>query len=177
MIEARTRIRAPLDQAAEVLRDDPGAVIPGEQQDEREFSTRLATPVGATVVHQEVNLQIGTVTAVSADEMAAPLSWQPVAHERLLPDFDGRLSVRVDPHGDREIVLRGIYEVPLGAVGRFGDSLIGRRVARYSVSDLLGRLAERLDREVDRRMATVSSAPAPYPVELSEHPGPETRIG
>lgn len=175
-VEATTRLRAPLTRVREVLHDDPGraladAVVP-EERSRRVVPVELAVDVGSTAaVEHEVLVQLGTLSA-RGDEVVVPLSWKPIGHERLLPDFDGSLVARVDDDGHTQLVLGGVYDIPFGAVGRFGDSLVGRRVARRSLASLLERVAGRLDAEVDRRAEDFSWRPAPYPVDLREGAGP-----
>lgn len=163
-----------------MLREDPCCCVTDaagpEERRQRRFLAPLSAPVGSgTVVQQEVSVEIGTVTF---DEGTArvPISWQPVAHERLLPDFEGVLSVESDEEGNTRLALRGTYSVPLGPVGRFGDALIGRRIARRSASDLLEQMAGRLDRAVDRRAKTSVRSPVPYPVDMRELHGLEHQL-
>lgn len=180
-IEASTRLRAPIGAALAMLRSDPGCLVTdGARPDERRlrrFSTAVSAPVVAgAVVQQDVSIELGTVQD-SGETVTVPLSWRPTTHERVLPTFLGALLLRTDAQGNTQLVLRGTYDVPLGPVGRFGDSLVGRRVARSSVSELLERMAERLDRAVDHGMETTGVRPAPYPVDLRERPGPENHLG
>ncbi|HEX6421348.1 MAG TPA: hypothetical protein VFZ77_22795, partial [Acidimicrobiales bacterium] len=60
------------------------------------------------------------------------------------------------------------YTVPLGPVGRFGDGLVGRRIARQSFESFLEDTAARLDAEVHRRSATVTWRARPYAVDVRE---------
>lgn len=179
-IEATTRLRASLERAVGVLREDPGCIVTDaagpEERRERRFLAPVGAPVGAgAVVQQVVSIEFGTVTV---DEAAAhvPISWHPVAHERVLPDFDGVLAIEPDVSGNTRLALRGSYQVPLGPVGRFGDSVVGRRVARRSLSDLLEEMAGRLDRAVDRRGEAAVRGPAPYAVDLRELHGLEHQL-
>lgn len=169
-IDATTHVRAPLARVCDVLRDDPGPVLgdivvvePGRR---RTFSVRLTAPLASgTSVEQEVAVTLGPV-AVEHGEVTVPLRWEPTDHQRLLPDFRGELVARRCGAGRTELALCGSYQVPLGPIGRFGDSVLGHRVARHSVTHLLETLGERIDREVDRRDVPVAHRPAPYPPDL-----------
>lgn len=183
-IEATTELRAPLARVLEVLRDDPGTVIAEEvsadERSRRAFHTTVEVQAesGAALRH-EVAVDVGPVSRADDGVLHVPLSWHPTGHERLLPTFDGELVAEGDGGTRTGLALRGVYRVPLGLVGRFGDSLVGRRIARRSVSDLLGTFAGRLDAEVDRRTEArpVAYRPAPYPVDLREAPHSENYIG
>jgi peroxiredoxin len=62
--------------------------------------------------------------------------------------FDGEL-VATEATGHRtKLLLTGTYDVPLGILGRFGDGLMGHRIARRSVADFLRDVAHNLDRAV-----------------------------
>lgn len=180
-IEASTAIRAPLARASEVLDDDPARLfsdhVGAEQRRVREVPTELVTAVGSgAALQQDVVVRLGATTRTDTTA-TIPLSWKPAGHERLLPDFDGELLVEVESDGATHLVVRGSYHVPLGPIGGFGDTVVGRRLARRSVAALVEEIAARLDAEVDRRSERVTWRPAPYPVDLRESPGSENFLG
>lgn len=96
-----------------------------------------------------------------------PVHWRAAGRDRLFPTFEGELEASRDDPGSC-LRLRGIYTVPLRPLGRFGDGIAGRRLARQSLSAFLEQAARRLDGEVDRRLDVVSAHPASYPVALRE---------
>jgi hypothetical protein len=65
-----------------------------------------------------------------------------------LPDFRGTIRFRIAGTGTT-VRVEGSYHVPFGAAGRMFDALLGRRIARTSVTDLTHRLATAL--ETDQR--------------------------
>ena len=172
-IEATTSVRSPLAKAYDVFRDDPGAVFAPEtanpeERRSRRFVVGLAAPVGSgTAIDHDVELHVGTVT-IDDSEVRVPIDWVPTGHQRVLPEFHGVLVLRTEGRGRTGLELRGSYAVPLGPVGRFGDAVVGRRIARTSVAALLERLAQNLDHEVDRSAAVVNLGPTPYNVDLRE---------
>lgn len=180
-IEASTAIRAPLVRASEVLDDDPARLfshhVDVEQRRAREVPAEMITVIGSSAaLQQDVVVQLGRPTRTDTS-VTMPLSWKPSGHELLLPDFEGELVVEVDPDGNTHLIVRGSYHVPLGTIGGFGDTLVGRRVARRSVGALVEEMAARLDAEVDRRTERIPWHPAPYPVDLRESPGSENFLG
>ena len=72
--------------------------------------------------------------------------------------------------------LEGSYTVPLGAVGRFGDNVLGQRLARRSLSALLEQIAYRLESEVEWR-AALANLSDPNLLDLQETQHPEIYIG
>lgn len=181
-IEAVTTLRAPVSRIEEVVRDDPGRVLVDAVSTDDRAARTFATVIGprsgeGTVVQQEVLVEFGVVGARDG-VFVVPFSWRPSGHERLLPTFDGQLSAVGDGCGRTRLTLEGNYHLPLGIVGRFGDSIAGRRLARQTVSALLEEIAVRIDREVDGR-GSVAHGPLPprYPVDLREGPRSEYHIG
>lgn len=172
-LQASASVRAPLAIAADLLRNDPGAVfVDGPTTVEQRRARRFSVPVGAavgsgTALEQLVELEIGTVR-VEGGTATVPLRWEPAGHQRLLPTFVGELVLRAGGSGRTDVELNGSYRVPLGpVVGRFGDTLVGRRIARQSLGSLIARAALRLDLVVDRRREDLPRS-TPYNADLRE---------
>jgi hypothetical protein len=121
----------------------------------------------AAGVRHDVVVTVGA-TCEAEGELWVPLRWEPSGHRRVLPGFEGVLELDGDPDGDGRgpvgLRIRGTYDVPLGAVGRFGDGVAGRRVARQTLGLLVGELAERLDELV----LADAADPADYAVDVRE---------
>lgn len=176
-----TPLRAPLERAAQVLADVPGEVLGGQCSPEDRAARRFSAVVpldvgGGATVHQDVTVDVGLARHDDA-RCTLALRWTATGHERWLPSFEGELAL--SNVGRRtELALCGTYTVPFGALGRFGDGLAGRRIARRSLALFVEELADRIDGEVDRRVESVSWRPAPYPVSLREdRAGSEHFIG
>jgi len=179
-IDASTTVRVPLARAREVLLDDPFAVLSetqtADERRERIFQMDLGLDLGAGAsVHQNVSVQLGIPKPVD-DGLVLPLAWRATGREEWLPAFTGELSASEARHGTR-LRLSGMYTVPLGVVGKFGDGVLGRRLARSSLRALVERLAGHLESEVQARLNAVGWRPAPRPVDLREHGHSEIYIG
>ena len=171
-IEASTTVRVPYERAQEVLSDDPGIMlaeqVTADDRRDRRFRSELGVDLGAGGgVRQAVDIEIGSMTATD-HQASLPVRWQASGRDRLFPVFDGEIELAPAGPGTTRVVVTGIYTVPLGPVGRFGDGLIGRRLARQSFVSFLDGAARRLDAEVHRRTSSLSWHPAPYPVDLRE---------
>lgn len=136
-IEAVTSIAVPFDAACDLLRDDPRAAVP---------DTIVAVLGGGTGVEQLIHVEVGPL---QEEQTAAgmAMSWVPDSHEKLLPSFTGRLVLVAESPSGTRVSLHGTYTVPLGAVGRFGDTLVGRRIARASITEYVERIARALGGE------------------------------
>jgi hypothetical protein len=78
---------------------------------------------------------------------ALQVEWR--AATRLLPDLHGVLRLRIATVETTRLTLEGTYRPPLGAAGLIFDALVGRRIARASVRDLLERIAAALEARED----------------------------
>jgi hypothetical protein len=94
----------------------------------------------------------------------------------MMPTFTGQLEASRARPGTR-VRLNGTYTVPLGVIGRFGDGVLGRRLARRSLDTLVERLASRLESEVQARLGSAGWRSAPIAVELREQEHSEIYIG
>jgi hypothetical protein len=171
-IQASTTVEVDYQRVRDVMAEDPGGVVSDDvTADDRQarcFRAELGVVLGAGgAVRRAVDVEVGTVHQ-DDDATILPLHWQARGRERLFPVFDGRMTATPAGAGATRLVVAGTYVVPLGPVGRFGDGLIGRRIARQSLTAFLEAVARRIDTEVHRRTASVSGHPAPYPVSLHE---------
>jgi hypothetical protein len=80
---------------------------------------------------------------------AFEVSW--TAGTRFFPDFRGTLRLRIASVDETLLTLEGEYRPPFGGAGAVFDVLIGRRIARATMGDLLERLAA----EMEKRQAAV----------------------
>ncbi|MFO7280179.1 MAG: hypothetical protein C0P77_007205 [Thermoanaerobacterales bacterium] len=171
-IEASTTMSAPFEQVREVLADDPGAmvaeIVTPEDRAARRFRSSLGVELGGGgAVRQAVEITIGSPHVTDAI-LSLPLHWRATGRDRLFPVFEGHLTASPADGGSTLLMVAGTYTVPLGPVGRFGDGLIGRRLARQSLTSFVEDVARRIDAEVHRRTTSVDWRPAHHPVSLRE---------
>jgi hypothetical protein len=171
-IAARTPLTASFELATDVLVDDALSVLPDGAADGRGgMFVDLSVGVGSSAgVHQDVDVTLGS-PCVADGEAWVPISWVPAAHARLLPTFDGVIEI-VDGDDAAELSLTGLYRIPLGIAGRFGDGVVGRRAAQQSLRMLVQRMAAQIDGLVAERLRHASPASATRAVELRERAAP-----
>lgn len=182
-IDATTTVHAAPGRTRDVLIEDPGTVLTDshttEQRRSGRFQSVLTVDIGAGAsLQQEVQIEVDSGhTDDDTSGFVLPVRWQATGHERLFPTFAGQLEASPDREGTR-LELRGIYTVPLGMAGRFGDGVAGQRLARKSLADFLAHVAKRLDTEVVRRINAPAYHAVNYPVSLSEDgSSPENYVG
>lgn len=176
-IQVSTTVQAPFERVRQVLSEHPAVVmradvrpaVDGDGRVRSELAVEL--PAGGTI-RKAVDIDVGVLepeAIESADGAASmPLSWQASGHDRLFPVFEGHLRISRAGAAATRLLVHGVYTVPLGPVGRFGDGLVGRRLARQSLASFVEDAARRLDAEVHRRTATVTWRPGPYAIDLRE---------
>jgi len=87
---------------------------------------------------------------------AIEICW--TAGTRFYPDFRGTLHLRIVTVDETRLSLEGEYRPPLGLAGRVFDRLIGRRIARATLRDLLDKLGDEMERrEADYRRSGARS--------------------
>jgi hypothetical protein len=179
-IEVATPLRAAFAQAREIVLDDPGAVfseaLAVDEQHHPRLPAELSVDLGAGAsVHQAVMLKLGTAQSTDT-AVLVPVAWRATGRERLFPTFRGELEAFEARSGTR-LRLHGIYTVPLGVIGRIGNDVLGWRLARRSLEDLLARLARRIEAEAERRLEFVRLQSSRNPVAPLEWERSEMYIG
>lgn len=167
-VEATTRLRAAPVRAREVLLHEPHLVVAESRSQplQTPLPSTLRIDVGATGVQQQIEIWIGTPTSTETS-VSVPVTWRATTHRRLFPTFEGQLCVVGSGH-TADLVLRGVYAVPLGVLGGIVEWLGGRGLAHRSLSTFLRQAAIRLDGEVARITTTALLAPIPYSIDLRE---------
>jgi hypothetical protein len=179
-IEAATTTRVDFAPVREVVLHDPGVVFSdarnADERRPRDLRTELTIDLGSGAsLHQEVRLQLDD-PQLHETGIVVPVRWRATGRERVLPAFDGALEVAAVRRGT-SLRLKGTYTIPMGIVGRFGDAVGGRQVARRSLSVLVGRLARQLETEVERRRDSLVWEGESNPVTMREQEHPEIFIG
>ena len=175
-IEASTTVRASIHDFQVMLLFDPGRLVGVVDGSSDELRATLTVQAGTgPSVHQEVAVELGPLRP-EADRLSLAVSWEATGWQRLFPTFAGELHAA--PHGSgTSLRLHGTYGVPLGPLGRFGDGIAGRRLARQSLSAFLEHVARRIAAEADRRVDGDPWSIDRYPVAVRELAASENYLG
>jgi hypothetical protein len=103
--------------------------------------------VAGIVVRKKVAVGVG-VPVTTGDWTTIPITWRATFIEKLFPVMVG--SVELSPVDARttKLTVSGMYEPPLGPLGRQMDNAFMHTVAEATVSDLAHSIAKRLDAAV-----------------------------
>lgn len=148
-IEARTHVEVDRGTIGAILERDPQLVFSGQATHHglarRTFDSFVTAPAGGdTVLRHAVVVDLGP-PRVNGGAIISTIRWEPSGGRHVLPSFDGDLVAVAEAGGGSQLTLRGNYEIPFGVAGRFGDALIGRRIARQSLSELVDRLGRAIE--------------------------------
>ena len=178
-IEVSTTSRVAFTMARQVLQDDPGTVLsesPATDVTADCVRIDLGIDLGrGASVHQQATVSLGEARS-TATKLFLPVRWHATGREGVLPSFEGELEASKADAGT-ELRLTGSYTVPLGVIGRFGDGVIGRRLARQSLGALVERLAGRLEAEMERREDSVIWHQGRLPLSFNESEHSEIYVG
>ena len=117
----------------------------------RKWFPRLALPGRAAVgpeiagigLRKEVSVQVGAPVSIGSTTQV-PITWQATFVKNLFPLMTGSVEVApVDPDTTR-LTVCGMYEPPLGRLGKQLDDALMHRVAAATVKDLAQSVAKRL---------------------------------
>jgi hypothetical protein len=100
--------------------------------------------VAGLPLRKRVTVEAGEpVKAGSWTEM--PLTWKASFPEKLFPVMEGRVELAPVDGLVTRLTVSGMYDPPLGRVGRQLDEALMHRVAEATVKELAESIAERLE--------------------------------
>ncbi|MDA8073262.1 MAG: hypothetical protein M0Z82_17100 [Actinomycetota bacterium] len=129
---------------------DPADCLRGALQAARLESNRLQAKVGPTrwpaLLARTVDIALAPPRSYE-DGLLVPFTWQAHSRPTLLPTLDADLELAPIGSLQTELVLRGRYHPPAGAIGKHLDQALLHRIAdatvRAFVSDVAANLATR----------------------------------
>jgi len=119
----------------------------------RSVASELRVDVGGIAVEAEIIISIKKIEEQASEALAGPvtrlqLEWQAAKMPSLFPLMKAELSMYPLTATETQLDFRGVYEPPLGAVGKAMNAIVGHRIAEVSVhrfvSDVAGYLRQAL---------------------------------
>jgi len=126
-------IQRPIQEVSSALLDSPSSVFP------RTVGVHLA----GIPVRKRIRLLIGEPERTST-WAAIPIWWQPTFGRKLFPVMNGKLEVAPVDKDETRLTVSGMYEPPLGRLGRELDAALMHRVAEGTVKELAETIAKKL---------------------------------
>lgn len=142
-VELLRHLPIPVDVAVGLLQSAPQHII-GSQLDGEWGNVHELRPELVAGRHLKREIRIGFGPLIDDDDvLVLPIWWEDADFPHLFPTFDGGLELRAEL-GGTEVRLVGSYQAPLGALGRFADSLAGHHLVMTSLETFLGQALARL---------------------------------
>lgn len=120
-----------------------GALDTARSEGER-LRVRVGPPTWPALVAKTVEIRSGPVR-VHGGSMLLPFTWEASGGASLFPRLDADIGAAPLGADRTEVVLRGSYDPPGGALGRAVDQLLLHRVAQSTVRAFLTTVCEGLD--------------------------------
>ncbi|HYL76224.1 MAG TPA: hypothetical protein VEU96_18585 [Bryobacteraceae bacterium] len=119
----------------------------------RSVASQLRADIGGIGVEADIKISVHKVEEKASEAMAGPstrlqLEWEAAAMPRLFPLMRAELSIYPLTTTETQLDFLGVYEPPLGALGKAMNAIAGYRIAEASVhrfvSDVAGYLRKAL---------------------------------
>jgi len=119
----------------------------------RSIASELRIDIGGIGVEADIRISVKNIEEKPSEAMSDPasrlqLEWEAATMPRLFPLMKAELSVYPLTATETQLDFLGIYEPPLGALGKAVNALVGHRIAEVSVhrfvSDVAGYLRQTL---------------------------------
>lgn len=103
--------------------------------------------IAGVPVRKRVAVSIGKAVK-TATWTVIPLDWKATFPENLFPSMSGRIEMAPVDAGVSRLTLSGMYEPPMGRVGRRLDETLMQGMADATIKELAESIAKRIDTAV-----------------------------
>ena len=153
-------INHPYEQVRDALSEDALAVFQSATKAAasraRSIASELRVDIGGIGVEADIKISIKNIEEKSPEAMSVPatrlqIEWEAAIMPRLFPLMKAELSIYPLTATETQLDFSGLYEPPLGALGKAVNAIVGHRIAEVSVhrfvSDVAGYLRQALPRQ------------------------------
>ncbi len=147
-------VNHPYEQVREILSKNAAAVFQAATKSAasraRTVASELRLDVGGFALEAEIIISV-TKIEQRTSEMGAPvtrldLEWHAAKMPSLFPLMKAGLSIYPLTSTETQLDFSGVYEPPLGAVGKALNAVVGHRIAEVSVHRFISDVGEYLRR-------------------------------
>lgn len=147
-------VNHPYEQVRDVLSKDALAVFQSATKAAasraRSIASELRLDVGGIGIEADIIISIKKIEQ-QTPEMGAPvtrlqLEWQAAKMPSLFPLMKAELSIYPLTASETQLDFSGVYEPPLGTLGKALNAIVGHRIAEVSVHRFVSDVAEHLRR-------------------------------
>jgi hypothetical protein len=141
-IEHSVHIEHPIKACSDALMEGPRKWFPrlGEKN-----VSRVGVHVAGVPVRKRVAVEIGEPVKTSTWTVI-PLTWKATFPEKLFPEMTGKIELAPSDKDVTRLTVSGMYQPPLGSLGRQLDQALMHNVAEATVKELAESIAARLEK-------------------------------
>jgi hypothetical protein len=112
----------------------------------RSVASELRVDMGGITVEADIRISVKNIEQTAPGAMTAPatrmqLEWEAATMPRLFPLMKAELSIYPLTATETQLDFSGIYEPPLGVLGKAANAIAGHRIAEVSVHRFVGDVA------------------------------------
>jgi hypothetical protein len=143
-------VNHPYEQVREALTKDALAVFQSAtkaaESRARSIASELRVEMGGIGLQADIIISIRNIDEKASEAMAGPitrlqLEWQAAKIASLFPLMKAELSIYPLTGTETQLDFSGLYEPPLGALGKAVNAIVGHRIAEVSVHRFVGDVA------------------------------------
>lgn len=150
-------VNHPYEQVRDALTKDPLVVFQAATKAAasrgRAVASQLRVDLGGVAVEADILISVKNIEEKSAAVMSSPstqlqLEWQAAKSPRWFPLMKADLFIYPLTATETQLDFSGLYEPPLGVLGKAADAMVGHRIAEVSVHRFVSDVAEYLRQAV-----------------------------
>jgi hypothetical protein len=119
-------------------------------------ASELRVDIGGIGVEADINISVKNIEERRSEASSAPVTrmqieWEAATMPRLFPFMKAEISVYPLTATETQLDFQGIYEPPLGPLGKAVNAIVGHRIAEVSVHRFVSDVAGYLRRTLEPR--------------------------
>jgi hypothetical protein len=156
-------VNHPYEQVRDALSHDALAVFQSATKAAasraQSVAAELRVDIGGIAVEADIKIHVKNIEEKRPEAMSAPvtrlqLEWEAAKMPRLFPFMKADLTIYPLTSTEAQLDFSGVYEPPLGALGKAVNAVAGYRIAEVSVhrfvNDVAGYLRQTLTRQAQK---------------------------
>ena len=141
-VERSVHVAHPIKACSDALLEGPRKWFPriGDKN-----VSRVGVHVAGVPIRKRVTVELGEPVKTSTWTVI-PLTWKATFPEKLFPEMTGKIELSPSDPDVTRLTVSGMYQPPLGGLGRQLDQALMHNVAEATVKELAESIAARLDK-------------------------------
>jgi hypothetical protein len=140
-IEHSVHVDHPIKACSDALMEGPRKWFPRTGQ---KNVSKVGVHVAGVPIRKRVTVEIGDPVKTSTWAVV-PLTWKATFPQKLFPEMTGKVELSPSDKEVTRLTVSGMYEPPLGGLGRQLDQAVMHNVAEATVKELAESIAQRLE--------------------------------